>query len=147
MPDDPTTTSSAAPHEGDGTPTSIDVADHPLRRLVVLGVIALLVGGVVLFGRPSSEDPRVALAPYLGETAMVLFRTDPGAAPDDRTWLRDVILTGFAERDGTPVLEVEFAGQVTIGGNDAEGAGRIPVPVDRLLEVFIGAKRIYKRVE
>ena len=130
---------------GGGPAQEIDVADHPLRRIVLLGVILLLAGAVVIFGRPASEDPQLALAPHLGSVGTILFRTDPGAAPDDREWLRDVLLIGFAERGEIPVLEVTFSGQVTVHGGD--GDARIPIPVERLLEVYIDDEPIFRRVE
>jgi hypothetical protein len=122
---------------------SIPVGEHPARRLVaVLAIFALGFLAVAIF-RPDAEDAAAALAPHLGQSLRLVIRTEPGAAPDDREWLEPVTLEEIAEHDGAPAARLRLEGMSPI---DRPGApARLWIPLERVLEVWIGGERIYRR--
>ncbi len=120
----------------------IRVEDHPARKLLLLlSIIAIGLVSVAIL-RPTGESTEEWLAPYIGSSLRVMIHTDPGAAPDDLEWLEPVTLMEIAPRDGVPsaLLLLEEMSPAGDPGAPAE----LWLPLERVAEVWVGPKRVFR---
>ena len=117
-------------------------ADHPARRLVVLGVLLALGFATVAVLRPPRRGAAEVLALYRGESVRLVVRTDPGAAPDDLEWFEPVTVVELAPRDGVPSVRLRLDGMTPL--DDPAGEAHLWLPVDRVAEVWVGPKRVFR---
>jgi hypothetical protein len=124
---------------------TIAPSDHPLRTFIAL-VAAIALGLLaVLVLRPRDEGPAAALEPRIGTSLRLVIRTEPGAAPDDREWLEPVTPVELADREGVASVHLLLDGMSPIGEPGAPAP--LWIPLERVLEVWVGAERIYFRSE
>jgi len=119
--------------------------DHPARSLVaILALLALGFLAVALL-RPRDEGPEAALANRIGVSLRLVIRTEPGAAPDDRDWFEPVTPVELGEHEGAPSVRLLLEEMSPFGEPGAPA--HLWIPLERILEVWAGAERVYRRRE
>ena len=121
----------------------ISPRDHPARSLVAIFALLALGFLAVALLRPRDEGPEAALASRLGVSLRLVIRTEPGAAPDDRDALEPVTPVELGEHEGAPSVRLILDGMSPIGEPGAPAY--LWIPLERILEVWVGPERVYFR--
>ncbi len=146
------TTNSPDPRVDREVSTPIDaesdllVTEHPARRFVSLLFVILILGLGAWALRDSNRSAEDVLTPYLGESVRLWIRTDQGAAEGDLELLEDIRLLEISSpSQGPPKVKVELQGHSA--SNQPDGSSSMWLPLDQVVEVWIGPLRVYRQSE
>ena len=127
------------------TESGLLVTEHPARRFVSLLFVIIILGFGVWALRGSNRSAEDVLTPYLGESVRLWIRTDAGAAAGDLELLEDIRLLEISSTGGSPKVKIELQGHSS--SNQPDESSSMWLPIDQVVEVWIGPLRVYRQEE